>query len=437
LRALVAVVAALLAACGSAAKSPQSSPSERKQTEVSGSDAGDAPTTTVPAAANPDATDGSGSPAASVPTQVKPVAETAPVSGTQPCPGVTAATGGPELALAYPANLRVFQRDASATGTVAVGGTLPAGADCVEARAFDAQGSVLTDWAALTVSGSSFSGGLRLKNGGWYRLEVRAVKGGLAGPMHTVDKVGVGELFITAGQSNSTFFGEKPQSAASGLVSYFDGATWTPCADPLPAVDPQSPGGSPWCLLGDLLAKSWGVPVAFNPEGWGGSALSAWQPDAPNSPGGPGVLYKRLVEKLAYFGKGGVRAVLWHQGETNVSLTTPADEYARELKVVIDGTRTAAGFDVPWLVAEVSYSKSIYDILCAKDPTNCNARIQGWRDGVLAGQRQLVDGKTIFKGSTSDTLIGDNRWDGVHMSVKGLAAHAQQWYDAIAAAFVH
>ena len=48
--------------------------------------------------------------------------------------------------------------------------------------------------------------------GGWYQLTVRARTGSRKTAEQAVDKVGVGEVFVTAGQSNSANFANPQQN---------------------------------------------------------------------------------------------------------------------------------------------------------------------------------------------------------------------------------
>lgn len=65
-----------------------------------------------------------------------------------------------------------------------------------------------TSWITIdsSVSGSAYSGGLTLAAGGWYSISVRSMNGGTIVDTATIDKVGVGEVFILSGQSNAANF---------------------------------------------------------------------------------------------------------------------------------------------------------------------------------------------------------------------------------------
>jgi len=73
--------------------------------------------------------------------------------------------------------------------------------------------------------------------GGWYRCEARATRGTAVLAEAAVEHVGVGEVFVVAGQSNSANVGEERLRPATGLVATLDGAGWRPADDPQPGAE--------------------------------------------------------------------------------------------------------------------------------------------------------------------------------------------------------
>jgi hypothetical protein len=223
-----------------------------------------------------------------------------------------------------------------------------------------------------------------------------------------VENVGVGEVFIGAGQSNSTNCGQEKTKQTSGMVSSFSGAVWQLADDPQPGPHDHSQGGSFWPAFGDAMYAKYHVPIGVAVTGHGGTSVNQWQPG--------GELHTWMMTRINQLGKFGFRAVLWHQGESDVQMTTA--DYAQKLANVIQGAKTAAGWEFPWFVAQVSY-------LNPNQPTFASTR---------DAQKQLWDSGVALQGPDTDTLTGanrDNNGAGIHFSPKGLLAHGQMWTEKV------
>jgi hypothetical protein len=314
---------------------------------------------------------------------------------------------------------QVFQRGADDLGQVLIAGSLPTGAEVIEARAVLAEGASrgkTVDWTAVidvrttaSLEGNRFRGNLPLSAGGWYRLEVRARRGDRMFAQVALEKVGVGDVFVTAGQSNSANFGQVRQTAKDDRVVYCDGKAYTPAHDPIPGG--FGGGGTPWPLLGDLLAKQWNVPVCFRSSTLTYTPVALWLPDAKHNQ------YPTLVERVKQFGPHGVRAVLWHQGESDSLAKTTAEQYRDRLTQVIQSLRKDVGYGVDWFVAQASFHPG-----CGKPQ----------QEPVAEGQKLLWESKVVFAGPITDDLLGkEYRSDGVHFTEKGLQVHARRWREAI------
>jgi eukaryotic-like serine/threonine-protein kinase len=313
----------------------------------------------------------------------------------------------PDLVVLAPQPWQVVQRDAEggADVTVRVRSRLP-GVDALEVRAVASQRGTSGSWTPLvpTAAGTSHAARLRLGQGAGWRLEVRARAAGVDLAQVNVEPVGVGEVFVVAGQSNSTNCGEELRRPATGKVSTFDGRAWRSADDPQPGCHDRSTGGSPWPAFGDLLVERLGVPVGVASTGHAGTSISAWSPD--------GDLFAWMLARMHALGADGFRALLWHQGESDVGMRTL--EYENRLLEVIRATRTGAGWDVPWFLARVSYHSP-------KQPRFPSTR---------AAQERLIASGEALRGPDTDTLVGDMRdggGQGIHFSAKGLDAHGKLW----------
>ena len=345
---------------------------------------------------------------------------------------------GAELRLTSPTDYQVVQRTKRSEGSLIISGSCKDAADArLEIRLLDPQGK--GDWQALVRgTGESFQTHLTAPSGGWYRLEARLTKDGKALAGTSVAHVGVGEIFLVAGQSNSANHGEEKQAVKSGLVASFDGQGWQVAHDPQRGASGK--GGSFLPPLGDALAAKFGVPIGFIPIGIGATSVREWLPAGVAFPSPPTILsrvakrpdgaweskgaaYDTLVSRLRQFGPHGFRAVLWHQGESDANQkdatrTLPGSLYQEHLARIIRDSRQATGWDAPWFVAQVSYH-------VPGDEAS---------EDIRAAQAALWKSGLAFAGPDSDALKGELRergGKGVHFSGPGLRAHAAAWGEKI------
>jgi hypothetical protein len=355
------------------------------------------------------------------------------------------------LRILSPLASQIVQRGDSGEATVRIQAELSGTADEIWARVVDQ-----TDWQRL--SAGSFSDQLVQAQlqlaGGWHDLEVAAGRQGIRGDAARVT-FGVGEIFITAGQSNSSDFGFPRQSSLSNRVLAFDGNAWIAANDIIPEPQVQDLlaysrdwstwGGSPWPHLGDLLTGRLNVPIGFVMVGWPGTSIAQWQfgqgvlsylPLA----GGPaqalpaGFLYSRLADALRSFGPRGVRAVLWHQGESDASKGTSTATYTQLLQALIARSREDAGWAVPWGIATATYYGDNVIAACKGDAV-CLKAIADKQAAVVLAQHAVAAESPNFAGADTDPLTGPSwRHDGIHLNQAGLDRHAELWRAALAAA---
>ena len=333
----------------------------------------------------------------------------------------TAVSGPPVSAgINSPVERQVIQRSlTSNTANIPVSGDWPA-VDSIEARAVVMPGGTgtTTTWATLVSNhpGGSFASAIDgVAAGGWYQLEVRGVTGGVPGMPETLERVGVGDVFIIAGQSNSANHGYPAQTVVDDRVSavdYSNGA-WVKAADPLPGATSGagSQQGSPWTRLGDLVTASENIPVAFMSVGVGGTEVQQWTPGQAH--------YPRIRTAVQAFPVGGFRALLWHQGEKDSNVGTAVAAYTSRLQSTIAQSRTDAGWDFPWYVSEVGFNGGTIPLL-REIP-------------VVAGQLAVIHGDPlVFPGASTDDFHQENKlYDQVHFNAAGLADHAQQWHEIL------
>jgi hypothetical protein len=402
-------------------------------------------------------------------TPVPAPAGTAPFAAGATCGGAGTTPPG-ALSLTYPLTGHVAQRDTDGKSNLYVRGKA-AGADCVEARTVllaGATGSAqpwirIADLASKSVAGDgSFAGLLRAPAGGWYQLEVRAFKNGAGGAPAVVAKLGIGEVFVIAGQSNSANGGETKQASTSGRVMRFDGFGWAVANDPqLPATyGPHNDRGSVWPLVFDVMATSLGVPIGLSSVGAGATYAVQWLPDGtyyiegPDKPGTKGFLFNRLVNYVSYFGPRGVRAVLWHQGEADAGAGASSASYEGWIRRLIASLRLSVGYQVNWVVARTSF----VGWQSMEDPLQVGpVEFQKRQAAIIAAQEAVVDNVHTFMGPNTNLLAdpqyrffdkytyvpagdgsfiatydaGVKDYGGIHFSTLGLVEAARQWRETL------
>ena len=345
------------------------------------------------------------------------------------------------ISISQPVDLQVVQRAADGRGRVTVAGALTEVAEdgnTVEVRVVD--GGTAGEWQRpeTQFEGRSFRTALSLPAGGWYRLECRLVRDEQPVAESAVGRIGVGEVFVVAGQSNSANHGEGRNRPRSDRVVTCEGRTWRLAEDPQPGA--SGGGGSFMPALGDMLVEALDVPVGFVACGIGATSVREWLPKGERFPNPPtlegnvrrlpdgswesnGQPFAAFVARIKPLGPQGFRAVLWHQGESDANQADPTRTlagplYRASLETVIRESRREIGWDAPWFVAQASYH-------VPGDEASPDIR---------GAQASICRVGIALAGPDSDALKGDLReagGKGVHFSVKGLREHAARWAEKI------
>lgn len=336
-----------------------------------------------------------------------------------------------EVRLLSPAPYQVIQREGfdpgqahaqgpqSALGTGDLAVILerePAQGAHVECRLVPQDGAfgLGTNWTALSIEGSPPMGSFRAPAGGWYRLEVRETYGGAVVAVGCVEPVGVGEVFLVAGQSYADNCNDQLMRVEESCarVSVFDprGQTWRVAHDPQPTPSDSSQG-SIWPPFGDVLVPFLRVPVGMVNVAVGGTASSQWLPGKE--------LHTGLCEAGLKVGR--FRYVLWQQGESDAIGRVSGDSYVRNVTAIRDSACEFWGFSPTWLPAKSTYHPTVY---C--DPEGENT--------IRAAVGRLWETPGFAPGPDTDILGGENRGpmeSQRHFSPVGQQRAALMWFAAV------
>ncbi|MBL9083676.1 MAG: hypothetical protein JNK76_17805 [Planctomycetales bacterium] len=352
--------------------------------------------------------------------------------------GLSTTSHAAQLTLTSPSDFQVVQRSSPGKGLLRIVGEL---SEDVAATDFSIEARLTADkqqtpWLRVggSVSGKKLAGTVEAPAGGWWKLTVRVVRGGQEVAVGEVPHVGIGEVFVVAGQSNSANYGEEKQSPTSGRAAAFDGAKWQIAEDPQPGAGGK--GGSFLPPFADAIVAKENVPVGIVACGIGATSVREWLPKGASFPNPPtiesrvqqlpdgrwmsrGEAYAMLVARMKSLGVGGFRAVLWHQGESDANQkdstrTLPGEQYRDYLAKIIRDSRRDLGWDAPWFVAQASY------------------HVPGdeGSDDIRAAQAALWNDGLALPGPDSDALKGALRergGAGGHFSGPGLREHGAQW----------
>ncbi|QJW92227.1 DUF11 domain-containing protein [Spirosoma taeanense] len=323
----------------------------------------------------------------------------------------------------------VFQRTLFNEASVLVACMAPSGATVVEARFVPlvvGQGNV-TAWTPLDrLPASSAFRGMVAVTSGWYRLDVRAKADTTVLDVAHVNRVGVGEVFIIAGQSNVFGGFERVPSAEEDRVSCIDFRQDSLSEQLLPlqfshvsygtSIGPSQPPHL-WGILGDRLVRKLNVPILFLGAALGGTSSEQWRRSAEGNigPTPNDAVYRRLgAVLLHYVTRTGARAVLWHQGESDLSTSTQV--YYDNIRYVIEKSRQQLGLaPLPWVMSRVSY---------INNQTN---------PSIIAAQNRLIaEVPYVFPGPATDSITGpENRPDGIHLQGPGLYRFVRTWEQSL------
>ncbi|MFT7435818.1 MAG: hypothetical protein ACI8UX_001617 [Psychromonas sp.] len=359
-----------------------------------------------------------------------------------------------QVSIDLPVSNSVFQRSAGdETDLYIAGSYLNPIVTSVQARLVAP--STLTpvsgfDWTIIESNPSKgkYFGQLSTVPTGWYILEVRLVNTGNVLSSSFVSRVGVGDVYLAFGQSNAQGL---PESGEVGAVfekvishNYIDSCSQkTPSFPSLSKIITESNVGQhglgSWIYgrLGDNLVTENDVPVAFFNAATSGADLYNFLQSSigsstihpftgeqfctginPSFPSGVGSPYEVFRKTIHFYNSiYGIRAILWHQGESETFLNTLLSNCYNRLDSLINYTRADFGKNINWLVSRASYINGAT-----------------WAN-IITAQDSIIDtANKVFAGPFTDNVIGVDKRDvaqDVHFINSGLIDVANKWSDAM------
>ena len=223
--------------------------------------------------------------------------------------------------------------------------------------------------------------------GGPYRIETYMDYEGWDGLSCTrgdmVHNIGVGDVFVIAGQSNAAGRAKGPVSDEPCLAVHVlrPSGVWDLATHPLGETtgavhvgnyENHNPGHSPWLHFAKLLHRALGYPIGLVPAAYGGAPLRWWNP-AEN-----GALTDNLLAMLADYNLH-PKAVLWVQGEAE-GYENSAETYLARFAAFVQALRgKLAQPDLPFITVQINR--------CMEGPTEALDRQWGL---VRQAQRQAA-----------------------------------------------
>jgi hypothetical protein len=223
---------------------------------------------------------------------------------------------------------------------------------------------------------------------GWYNMRAEGTTLEENIDSISVGRVGIGEVFLVAGNSNAMGLPKLGAKDPKGAVISFNAVnkflnsediTVAPNEPmPLPAFSPMKsagflfPSGETswyWGEFGDLLHDRLQVPVLILNAAWAAANSENYR-DAASGKNSYNMYvgknwpnlqpYSNIVNTLKYFNSWlGIRGILWSHGENDaVHLQITQENYFNNIQYLIRRTREDIGQNVPWLIARNSASNA-------------------------------------------------------------------------------
>ena len=171
-----------------------------------------------------------------------------------------------------------------------------------------------------------------------------------------VHHIGVGDVFVIAGQSNSAGYGKDYISDCldAGVHLLKNNGKWDiashPINDSTGTIHPQNRDGANtghgmYLSFAKYLKRELGYPIGLVQASLGGSPLKAWSAE-------DGYLYRSMIHIVR--GLNGIKGILWYQGCSDTSPEDSRTYEERFEKMVRDVRRTLNMDTLPFLTCQIN-----------------------------------------------------------------------------------
>ncbi|MBE6541668.1 MAG: sialate O-acetylesterase [Ruminococcaceae bacterium] len=249
-------------------------------------------------------------------------------------------------------DFQVIQRDEDGYGRAILKGSLEGikFSGDVEVRVErEDDGTPTMGWERAEINGNEWSIELRIPEGGLYRIIARILRNRIK----TLYHIGVGDIYVTMGQSNMTGYGKGVtfDPPTLGVHSFANNGHWRiavqPLADEVGMIyaHPEGwSGSSPALSFARMLYNRLNIPIGIVPAAVGGSNLASWQPSAEGSN------YREMMRRLDNAGK--IKGIVWSQGCADAN-KWEAETYFDRFKTAVEEWRRDLG-NVPVLTVQLN-----------------------------------------------------------------------------------
>lgn len=285
----------------------------------------------------------------------------------------------------------------------------------------DAFGKAI-DWSKMSTEflDGKYNALVEIPAGGWYRIDIREVKGLQVINSAQVEPIGIGEVFVIAGQSYASNCNDKQNTVQDkqGRVTVYDFYTnqWRVAHDRQPCFDNEAwedflQTGSIWPITMDYLITCIRVPIGMVNAAYGGTATREWLPKE--------ILFSNLTNACKWAED--FRYILWQQGESDVIEATSTQKYKENMRIIKNSLAEATKMVRPWILA-----KSTYHPTCYNTP-----EIEGW---IRKAIHELCMEEGFIEGPDTDILGGVHRSGtdaSAHFSYDGQKAAGLLWFSTL------